>query len=81
MAERAFVDQLDPGAVERRHQLHQRVYVAPNHAVAGLHPLDGRHGQARQRGQLALVHADQGAGGSQLGSRDYGRPSILLPHI
>ena len=70
-AGRALADQLDAGGVERADQLHQRIDVAADHAVARLHALDGRHRQAGQLGQLALVDAEQGPGGAQLGRRDH----------
>ena len=40
-------------------------------AVARLHALDGRHRQARQLGQLALVDAEQRPRGAQLGGSDH----------
>jgi hypothetical protein len=68
-----FADQLDPCGVEGRDQLHQRVDVAAHDVVARFHPLDGRHRQARESGQLALVDAEQGAGRAHLRRGDHGK--------
>src|SRR5256885_8863725 len=42
VARRALVDELDPEAVKRGDQLHQRLDVAADHAVARFHALDRR---------------------------------------
>ncbi len=54
-ADRAFRDQFDAGRMQRADQLHQRIDVAAHHAIARLHALDGRQGQAGQLGQLPLI--------------------------
>jgi len=58
-AGRAFGDELDAGGVERAGQLGQRIDIAADDAIARLHALDGRHRQAREIGELALVDAEQ----------------------
>ena len=68
----ALADQLDAGGLQRADQLHQGIDVAAHHAVARLHALDGRQGQAGQFGQLALVDAQQRAGGPHLAGGDHG---------
>ena len=71
LARRALPDQLDAGAVERADELHQRIDIAADDALARLHALDRRHRQAALRGELALVDAEEGAGGAQLCSGDH----------
>src|SRR5688572_24034761 len=66
LARRAFVDQLDAEALQRRNELHQRLDVAAHHAVARFHALDRGQGKARRLGEGALVDAGEGAGGAQL---------------
>ena len=62
----------DAEAIERRDQLHQRLDVAADHAVARFHALDGGQGQARRAfGQRALVDSGEGPGGPQLARRDH----------
>ena len=71
LAHRAFADQLDPGGVERLGQLHQRIDITANHAVAGFHPLDRRQGKPGHLGKLALGEAEQGPGGTKLCGRNH----------
>ena len=60
-----------PASCEGLDQLHQGIDVAADHAVTGLHALDGRQGQAGQLGQLALVDLQQGTGGTHLRGGDH----------
>src|SRR5207237_716050 len=60
LARRAFVDELDARALERGDQLHQRLDVAADHAVARLHALDGGQREARRLGERRLVEAGVG---------------------
>ena len=58
-------------AVERRDQLHQRLDVAADHAVARLHALDGRQRETRSLREGALIDSGERAGGAQLSRRDH----------
>ena len=60
-----------PAALERPDQLHQRIDVAADHAVARLHALDRRNRQAAQIGELALIDAEKRAGGPKLTGGDH----------
>src|ERR1051325_11903594 len=71
LAYRALVDQLDTGAVQRGDQLHQRLDVAADHAVARLHALDGGQREARRFGERCLVEARKGPRGAQLARGDH----------
>jgi len=53
------IDQFDTRILQSRNQLHERIDIAADHAVARLHALDGRQRQAGQFGELALVDAKQ----------------------
>jgi hypothetical protein len=59
-----FADQFDAGRAERAGELHQRIDVTADDAVACFHALDGRDRQAGRLGQLALVDAEKGPGGA-----------------
>src|SRR6185295_14067311 len=67
----ALGDELDPGGVERSHQLHQRIDVAANGAVARLHALDRRQRKPARFRQRLLIHAEQGTRRFELGRRDH----------
>src|SRR5690606_15904173 len=67
-----LADQFDAGRVERADHLGQGTDHSAHGAFAGFHALDRGQGHACQRGQLALVDAEQGAGGPHLGSGDHG---------
>ena len=69
---RALTDQLDAVGGERVDQLHQRVDVAAHDAVAGFHALDRWQREPRALRQFALVDAEQGARGPDLGGRNHG---------
>src|ERR1043166_5054160 len=71
LAYRALVDQLDAGAVQRGDQLHQRLDVAADHAVARLHALYGGQREARRLGERRLVEAGERACGTQLARGDH----------
>src|SRR6266571_982262 len=64
-------DEFDAAGVKRCHQLHQRIDIAADHAVARLHSLDGRERQAGQLGELALVDAKQRTRGTKLCSSNH----------
>jgi hypothetical protein len=78
LAHGAIVDQLDAEGIQPGDQLHQGVNIAADEAVAGFHPLNGRHRKARTLRQLALVNADQGTCSAELGS-SYHVLSISYP--
>src|SRR5579863_4252000 len=73
IAVRVVGDEDDAGRVERGDQLHERIDGAANDAVARLHPLDGRRGEAGEFRQLPLIDADEGACGAQLCGGDHER--------
>jgi len=85
-ARRARIDQLDPGALERGNQFHQRIDVGADHTIAGFHALDGRHRKIGQLGHLPLIDAQKRARGSELIAGDHGgslpvRKRIYLSHL
>src|SRR4029077_20509270 len=59
IADGSFVDHLDPGGVECRDQLDQRIDIASNHRFARLHSLDGGHGEAAECCEPALIYAEK----------------------
>src|SRR5260221_6550251 len=65
------IDQLDAGVLKRGDQLHQRIDVGPDHAVAGFHALNGGNGKVSQVGCLPLIDIQEGAGGPELVGRDH----------
>jgi len=67
----AGIDQLDPLAFEGRNQLHQRIDVAADDAVAGLHALDRRHRQIRKLGHLPLIDVQERTRGPELIGGDH----------
>src|SRR5262245_39060253 len=71
VADSVVGDQLDAGGIERRHQLHQRVDVAANDAVARLHALDGGKRQPRPLGERSLIDPEKRARGSELATGDH----------
>src|SRR5258705_6675448 len=71
-ARRALVDELDPKAVERGDQLHQRLHIAADYAVARFHALDRGQRKPRGLGERPLIDAGERPGGPQLSRRDHG---------
>ena len=65
------IDQFDPCIFKRGNQLHQRIDIGPDDAVAGFHALNGRNRKIRQIGGLPLVYIQQRAGGPELVGRDH----------
>ena len=55
--------QLDAGSVKGVCKFHLQIDVATDDPVAGLHALDGGHGEAEPFGQSALVEAEERSGG------------------
>jgi hypothetical protein len=62
----ARIDQLDPGALERGNQLHERIDVGPDKAVTGFHALDRRNRKLSQPGHLPLIDVQERASGPEL---------------
>src|SRR5437016_13544325 len=58
VAHRVLRDELDAGRLERRHELHQGIDIAADHAAARLHALDGRERETGQAGKRALIDAE-----------------------
>src|SRR5438132_8470242 len=56
---RIVSNQFDPGCIECCYELHQRVDIAANDAVASFHALDGWQRQAGKVRELALVDTNQ----------------------
>src|SRR5438876_1836549 len=71
IADRPFVDHLDPRRFKCGDQLDQRLDIAPNHRFASLHALDGWHRKSRQLCEGALIDPEQHPGGPQLCCRDH----------
>lgn len=63
LADRTFVDDLDPGGIKRGKQSHQRVHVTADHMTASFHALDCRNRNTCQLGQLALIDTEKSPGG------------------
>ena len=59
-------------ASRARNQLHQRIDIAADHAVAGFHALDGRHRKVGQFGHLPLIDVQERARGPKLIGGDHG---------
>ena len=70
-APRARRDKLYPGVVDRVDHLLQAIYDRAHDAVAGLHPLDGRQGDAGEARQFLLVDSKKGASGLHLRTGDH----------
>ncbi len=71
-----------PAASSAADQLHQRIDVAADDAVAGLHALDGRHRKVRQFGHLPLIDVQERARGPELiGGNHEGGFSVSGPGI
>src|SRR5687767_3481793 len=71
---RIRTDQLDPGLVQGRDQLHQRIDVAANHVLAGFHALNGGDRQSRPLRQAALVDPKERPRRAHLSRRDHAEP-------
>src|SRR5436309_7225182 len=70
-ADGAFVDELHTGGFERSDELHQRIHIAANHALACLHPLNGGERQPTGFCQRALVHSDERSSSPELCGADH----------
>src|SRR6266567_8604237 len=62
----ARIDQFDPRSIKRGNQLHQRIDIAPDHTVAGLHALDRWYRKVRQPGHLPLIDIQERARSPEL---------------
>src|SRR5581483_7019394 len=72
LAHGSHTDQLDARCVERFDQLHERVDIAADHAVACLHSLNRGKRKASHLGQLALIDSKQSPRSPQLRRRNNG---------
>src|SRR5256885_3339933 len=79
IADRPFVDHLDPGRFECGDQLDQRIDIAPNHRFASLHALNGWHGKPRQLGEPTLIDAEKHPRSPQLSCRDHRSAALARP--
>jgi hypothetical protein len=61
LARRVVGDQLNAERLERPNELHQRIDVAANDAVAGFHALDGRQRQSSRFSERPLIDTEKGA--------------------
>ena len=52
--------------VERRDELHQRIHVAANYAIARFHALNGRNGKPREFSDLPLIEPKERPRGTKL---------------
>src|SRR5581483_3987188 len=78
LAHGTLSDQLDARRVERLDQLHERIDIAADDAVACFHALDRGQRESGHLGQLALINSEQGARRPQLRRRNNGcRPSVV----
>ena len=73
----SFAQKLDSRGVQGPDQLHQRIDIASDDAIAGLHPLNGRHRQGAKFGELALVQAQKSPGCPQLRRRYHVLTSLI----
>lgn len=78
IAAHMLADQFDPGVVQRADHFHQAGDYAANIALAGLHSLDCRQGDAGHLGQGFLVDIEKGAGGTKLGRGDHRRIGVCV---
>ena len=72
-ARNARIDQFDPRVLKRGNQLHQRIDIAADDAVAGFHALDGGHRKVRQISHLPLIDVQERARSPELigGNHEY----------
>ena len=63
-----------PSASRAANELHERIDIAPDHAVTCFHPLDGRQRKPGRFGELPLVYSKKGAAGAQLPGCDHSSP-------
>src|SRR6266478_2172203 len=81
----ARIDQFDPRSIKRGNQLHERIDVAADHAVAGFHALDRRHRKVRLLSHLPLIDIQERARSPELIGSDHdvnfsqSEPSIVIP--
>jgi len=81
MARRMIGNQLDAERIEGRDEFHQRIDIAPDHAIACFHPLDGRQRKPGRLRQLALVYPENGARGPELPGSDHCGLSNIIDRI
>jgi len=69
-----LANQLDAGHLKRTHKLHERVDVAADHPVAGLHALDRGQRKTGKLGQSPLIDPEKRARRPQLAGGDHVAP-------
>jgi uncharacterized DUF497 family protein len=67
------IDQFDPRILKSGNQLHERIDVGSDDAIAGFHALNGGNGKVCQIGHLPLIYIQERAGGPELVGRDHER--------
>ena len=68
---RVVGDELDAERIEGGDELHQRIDVAADHALARFHALDGRQRQPGRFSELALINAEKRARSPELAGGDH----------
>src|SRR5216683_6275730 len=77
LADRIFIDELNPGGTQSIDQLHKRVDIAADDAIARFHPLDGRDRQPGEFSKLPLIDPQKSTGRPHLSRSDHGStPSV-----
>jgi hypothetical protein len=74
----SWIDQFDPCILKRGNQLHERIDVGPDDAVACLHALNGRNRKICEFGGLTLIDIEERARGPELISGDHGRRFLSI---
>jgi hypothetical protein len=67
----ARIDQFDPRTLQGRNQLHERIDVAADDAVARFHALDGGDRKIRKVGGLPLIYVQERTGRPELVGRNH----------
>jgi hypothetical protein len=65
-AKGAWIDQFDTRSLKSRNELHQRIDVSADDAIARFHPLNGGDREVRHFGRLPLIDVQERAGGPEL---------------
>jgi hypothetical protein len=65
------IDQFDPRILQCGNQLHQRIDVPADDAVARFHALDGRNWKICKVGSLSLINVQERTGGPELVGRNH----------
>lgn len=69
----ARIDQFDSRTIERGNQLHERIHIGADDAIAGFHALNGGNGKVGQVGHLPLIYIQERTSGPELIGGDHER--------